>query len=113
MRIENAIRRHVCHHHGIASREDMIPTLLAAVGEPDIKEKLKTSHTVNGKKYKDHLDGYNLLPWLKGGQREIMYFDEVGARQWLVSFEEFPPVRGNTLGIDGVVKQLENPAARQ
>ena len=29
----------------------------------------------------------------------------------LASFEEFPPRRGTTLGIDGVIKQLENPAS--
>ena len=69
--------------NGIASHEDMIPTLLAAVGEPDIKEKLKKGHTINGKTYKVHLDGYNLLPWFKGEvesspRKEIMYFDQVG-----------------------------------
>jgi arylsulfatase len=135
--------------NGIASHEDMIPTLLAAVGEPDIKEKLKKGHTINGKTYKVHLDGYNLLPWFKGEvadspRKEIMYFDQIRAdpferawhesemylrwmaenmwifvpaqvftRQWLKSFREFPPVRGNTLGIDGVIKQLETPASRQ
>jgi len=34
-------------------------------------------------------------------------------REWLKSFEEFPPRTGTTLGIDGVIKQLEKPAARQ
>jgi arylsulfatase len=50
----------------VGSHEDMLPTLLAAVGEPDIKEKLRNGHTVNGRKVKVHLDGYNLLPALKG-----------------------------------------------
>jgi len=52
--------------NGIASHEDMIPTLLAAVGEPDIKDKLKKGYKIDGKRYKVHLDGYNLLPWFKG-----------------------------------------------
>ena len=69
--------------NGIASHEDMIPTLLAAVGEPDIKEKLKKGLKINDKTYKVHLDGYNLLPWFKGEvedspRKEIMYFDQVG-----------------------------------
>ena len=69
--------------NGIASHEDMIPTLLAAVGEPDIKEKLLKGHTIEGKTYKVHLDGYNLLPWFKGEvkespRKEIMYFDQAG-----------------------------------
>jgi hypothetical protein len=38
---------------------------------------------------------------------------QVFTRQWLASFEEFPPVGGNTLGIDGVLQQLKNPAMRQ
>jgi len=38
---------------------------------------------------------------------------QVFASKWLESFKEFPPVRGGTLGIDGVIKQLEQPAARQ
>jgi arylsulfatase len=38
---------------------------------------------------------------------------QVFTRQWLESFKEFPPVRGGTLGIDGVIKQMEQPAARQ
>src|SRR5210317_1832370 len=55
----------------IGSHEDMLPTLLAAVGEPDIKEKLKAGGvTAIGRKYKVHLDGYNLLPFLKGEQGE-------------------------------------------
>ena len=35
------------------------------------------------------------------------------ASQWLETFKEFPPRGGTTLGIDGVIKQLGNPPARQ
>ena len=35
------------------------------------------------------------------------------ASQWLETFTEFPPRGGTTLGIDGVIKQLGNPPARQ
>jgi arylsulfatase len=67
----------------IGSHEDFIPTVLAALGEPDIKEKLKKGHTAAGKTFKVHLDGYNLLPYLKGEtdewpRKEIFYFDQGG-----------------------------------
>ncbi len=65
----------------IISHEDWMPTLLAAVGEPDIVEKLKKGHRANGKRWKVHLDGYNFLPRFKGevdeGPRDqIFYFDQ-------------------------------------
>jgi arylsulfatase len=44
----------------------MLPTLLAAAGEPDIVEKAKKGHKVGDTTYKVHLDGYNLLPYLEG-----------------------------------------------
>jgi len=66
----------------IFSHEDWVPTLMAAVGERDVKEKLLKGHTANGKKFKVHLDGYNQLDLLTGkgeGQRkEIFYFDAGG-----------------------------------
>ena len=57
--------------------------LLAAVGEPDIKDKLKKVRAIDGEEDKIHLDGYNLLPWFKGEaeespRKEIRYFDQVG-----------------------------------
>ena len=69
--------------NGIASHEDMIPTIMAALGEPDIKEELKKGRKIEGRKYKLHLDGYNMLPYFKGKmdvspRREIMFFDLVG-----------------------------------
>jgi len=48
---------------------DWFPTLLAAAGEPDIKNKLLTGYGSMGKTFKVHLDGYNQLPFLTG-QRE-------------------------------------------
>lgn len=56
--------------NGICSHEDMLQTLLAAAGEPDIKEKLKKGHKANGRDYKVHLDGYNLIPYFKGEVKE-------------------------------------------
>ncbi len=45
----------------IVSGHDWLPTLLAAAGEPDIKEKLLKGHEAAGKTFKVHLDGYNQL----------------------------------------------------
>ncbi|MCK7471400.1 MAG: sulfatase-like hydrolase/transferase [Desulfomicrobium escambiense] len=50
--------------NGIFSHEDWAVTLLAAAGEPDVKEKLKKGHVANGKTFKVHLDGYD--------QRELL-----------------------------------------
>jgi arylsulfatase len=54
----------------ICSLQDFIPTFAAAVGEPDLVEKVKKGYEMNGKTYKVHLDGFNLLPFLKGDVKE-------------------------------------------
>ena len=43
----------------IVAGEDWMPTLLAAAGEPGIKEKLLQGHKAGDKTFKVHLDGYN------------------------------------------------------
>ena len=70
-------------YNNIFSHEDMMPTLLAAAGEPNIKEKLLNGYEANGKTFNVHLDGYNLLPFFKGEtdespRKEIFYFDAGG-----------------------------------
>jgi Sulfatase len=50
----------------IVSGLDWCPTLLAAAGVPDVKEKLLTGYEAAGKTFKVHLDGYNQLPFLTG-----------------------------------------------
>jgi arylsulfatase A-like enzyme len=67
----------------IISQEDWMPTLLAAAGVPDVKEKLMQGYQANGRTFRVHLDGYNFLPYFKGeikkGPREeILYFDQFG-----------------------------------
>jgi len=66
----------------IMSHEDWAVTLLAAAGEPDVKEKLQKGHAANGKTFKVHLDGYDQREMLAGkgpGRRnEIFYFDDNG-----------------------------------
>jgi arylsulfatase len=50
----------------IFSHTDMLPTILAVAGEPDIVEKLKKGHKAGNKTFKVHIDGYNLIPFLEG-----------------------------------------------
>ena len=69
--------------NGIMSHMDWMPTLLAAAGAPDIKEKLKKGHQADAKTFKVHLDGYNFLPYLtgqekKGPRQEFFYFSDDG-----------------------------------
>jgi arylsulfatase len=69
--------------NNIYSHEDMMPTLLAAAGVPDVKEKLLTGYKAGDKTFKVHLDGYNMLPFWKGDEKqdprkEIFYFDQGG-----------------------------------
>jgi len=54
------------YSNDIISHLDMLPTLLAAAGVPDITEKLLNGYTVGSKTFKVHLDGYNMLPLLTG-----------------------------------------------
>jgi arylsulfatase len=68
---------------GIVSHLDWSPTLLAAAGAPDVKEKLLTGYKVGNATYKVHLDGYNQLPYLTGqaeksAREEFFYFSDDG-----------------------------------
>ncbi|MGA3117361.1 MAG: arylsulfatase [Syntrophobacteraceae bacterium] len=56
--------------NGIVSHQDMLPTLLAAAGEPDIKEKLLAGHKAGAKTFKVQIDGFNMLPYLTGEVKE-------------------------------------------
>jgi arylsulfatase A-like enzyme len=50
----------------IFSHTDMLPTLLAAAGEPNIVEKLKKGYKAGKKTFKVCIDGFNLIPHFKG-----------------------------------------------
>ena len=56
--------------NGIVSHQDMLPTLLAAAGEPNINEKLLNGYKVGDKTFKVHIDGINVLPYLTGQVKE-------------------------------------------
>jgi len=67
----------------IVHHMDWLPTFVAAAGNPDIKEQLLKGVSANGRDYKVHLDGYNILPMLRGetgksGRHEIFYFSDDG-----------------------------------
>jgi arylsulfatase len=67
----------------IVSHLDWLPTLVAAAGEPDVKEKLLEGHEAGDKTFRVHLDGYNLLPYLTGEvdaspRNEFFYFSDDG-----------------------------------
>ena len=67
----------------IVSHLDWLPTLLAAAGDAEIKEKLLQGHKVGDKTFKVHLDGYNFLPFFKGETEkpprvEYFYFSDDG-----------------------------------
>jgi arylsulfatase len=87
----------------IMGSEDWLPTFLAAVGDPNVKEQLLIGMKVGDKTFKNHLDGYNFLPFLKGEaakgpRREVFYFTDNGDLtalrydDWKVSFKT---IKGN------------------
>jgi len=83
----------------VCAHEDFIPTFAAANGDPDLVEKAKKGTTLNGKTFKVHLDGFNMLPFLKGDmkespRKEFLYWSDDGdlmalrVQNWKVSFME-------------------------
>ena len=56
--------------NGILSHEDWVPTIMAAAGRPEIAGELKEGVRINGRDYKNHLDGFNALPYLMGETTE-------------------------------------------
>jgi arylsulfatase len=85
-------------YNEIISLIDWFPTLCAAAGMPDVKEKMKTGFAgAGGKNFKVHLDGYNFMPFFKGDAKEpprdsIYYFEQGGNlnairwNDWKLSF---------------------------
>jgi arylsulfatase len=65
---------------------DWVPTLMAAAGDADVKERLKKGTKLGDSRFKVHLDGYNLLPNLTGEadqnaewpRREFFYWNDGG-----------------------------------
>jgi arylsulfatase len=82
----------------IFSHEDMLPTLIAAAGVPDVKEQLLKGMRVGDRTFKVHLDGYNLTDALAGRapspRKEFFYFGDDGNltalryQQYKIVFQE-------------------------
>ncbi len=67
----------------IVSALDWFPTLLAAAGDTDITQRLLAGWKNGDMTYKNHLDGYNILPYLEGKEqkaprKDFFYFNDDG-----------------------------------
>ncbi|MDX1383445.1 MAG: arylsulfatase, partial [Thermoanaerobaculia bacterium] len=63
--------------------EDWLPTFAAVAGAPDIKERLLAGVTLDGRSYRNHIDGYDLLDYLTGAadespRKEFIYVNDDG-----------------------------------
>jgi arylsulfatase A-like enzyme len=85
--------------NGIVQHHDWLPTFLAMAGALEVVDKLKKGYKAIGRTYKNHIDGYNLLPYLTGEAKEsprnvFFYFsddgDVLGLRydNWKIVFME-------------------------
>jgi arylsulfatase A-like enzyme len=85
--------------NGIVSHQDMLPTLLAAAGEPNIDQKLLNGYKAGDKTFKVCIDGINQLPYLTGEVKEsprdyFFYVSDDGdimavrTGDWKLVFEE-------------------------
>src|SRR5499426_3201092 len=83
----------------VCAHEDFIPTFAAAAGEPNLVEKVRSGHTLNGKSFKVHLDGMNQMPFFKGDakespRKEFLYWSDDGdlmalrVQDWKITFME-------------------------
>ncbi len=79
--------------NNVTSHLDWVPTLMAAAGEPNIGDKLKTGNfRANGKTFKNHLDGHNMLPLWSGqtdkNPREYYIYGTDGAEISAIRFAD-------------------------
>jgi arylsulfatase A-like enzyme len=93
--------------NGIVSHEDWLPTFAAVAGDTDVTQRLLKGTTINGRKYRNHLDGYNQLDYLSGKvkespRKEFWYVNDDGQivaaryQDWKVVFMEN---RGEAFGV--------------
>src|SRR5262245_60360606 len=52
--------------NGIVQHHDWLPTFLAMAGAPKVVEELKKGYKAIGRTYKNHIDGFDLVPYLTG-----------------------------------------------
>jgi arylsulfatase len=84
-------------YNDIISLIDWFPTLVAAAGDPNIKDEMAKGWSGAGKNFKVHLDGYNFMPYFQGkvttGPRDALYYFDQGGNlnairwnDWKLSF---------------------------
>ena len=68
----------------VFSAEDWATTLVAAAGEPDVKNKLLSGYDAAGKNFKVHLDGYDQRDLLarKGPNKRREFFSGPTTATW-------------------------------
>jgi arylsulfatase len=69
--------------NGIVAHEDWLPTFAAAAGAPDLPEKIMAGVELNGRKYRNYIDGYNQLDYVSGKvpvspRKEFIYVNDDG-----------------------------------
>ena len=70
-------------YNDVFAHEDILPTLAAIGGDADVVARCMKNCTSGKKSFKVHLDGYNLVPFLKGEvkqppRREFLYWSDDG-----------------------------------
>jgi arylsulfatase len=77
--------------NGLFSSLDWFPTLVAAAGNPNIVDQLRSGTTLGDRSYKNHLDGYNQTELLldKGPSRRHEYFYFVEANLGALRLDDF------------------------
>jgi arylsulfatase A-like enzyme len=67
----------------IVSHQDMLPTLLAVAGDPNVTEELLNGYKVGDKTFTVYIDRFNLVPYLTGEVKESprdYFFAQKGKR---------------------------------
>lgn len=93
--------------NGIVSHEDWLPTFAAVAGDEKIKEKLAAGVKLEGRKYRNMIDGENILDYLSGAakdspRKQFIYVNDDGQvvamrySDWKVVFLEN---RGEAFGV--------------
>ena len=98
MRFPGTIQPGTIYNDFVASY-DLLPTFVAAAGNPDIVAQCLKGSKIGDKTFKVHLDGYNLIPFFKGEakqspRQDFLYWNDDGelvavrVRDWKIVFKE-------------------------
>ncbi len=96
----------------LMAMEDWVPTIMAQLGQADVKERLLDGYTIGDMEYRVHLDGYDQSPVLTqegpSNRKEFFFFSEttfhgVRFQEWKFLFTE------QDKWFNGVQSQLTTP----